>query len=174
MIPLDRGELLLQGRPDHQWLPMQWRTRVALLLQTHHMVPGTVEENLLFPWTLKIRRSSDGPGRGAEKPGAQRLRTALDGAGLEEVALTADAGKLSVGQTARLSFIRTLLTRPDCLLLDEPFAALDPETRATIQERILAFAREGGAVLLVAHDETLSLGSRTLRLDQGRLTEESS
>lgn len=173
MIPPDRGEVLLEGRPAESWSPMAWRTRVALLLQTHHMIPGTVKENLLLPWTLKVRRSAAEKGGAGSKPDAKRFRAELDRVGLADVDLHGEAGKLSVGQTARLSFVRTLLTAPALMLLDEPFAALDPEAADRVQDRIRDFARAGGGVLLAAHDRADLGATCVLRFEAGRLEEAS-
>lgn len=79
---------------------------------------------------------------------------------------------LSGGQRQRVAFGRALLIRPKVLLLDEPFASLDAQTRREMQElyRKLSSA-EGTTSLLVTHDlrEALVLGDRFARLCEGRL-----
>ena len=77
---------------------------------------------------------------------------------------------LSGGQRQRVALARTLMSDADLILLDEPFSALDPATRATMQE--LAHEQfEGRTVLLVTHDptEALRLGSRIWLLAGGSL-----
>jgi len=60
---------------------------------------------------------------------------------------------LSGGQQQRVALARSLATRPDVLLLDEPFSALDPFTRATLQEEVRAIAADLGLTLvIVTHD----------------------
>jgi osmoprotectant transport system ATP-binding protein len=79
---------------------------------------------------------------------------------------------LSGGQQQRVAVARALATRPRVLLLDEPFGALDPETREKIQGELLAVcADEGPTTLLVSHDlgEALTLGHRIAVLHGGRL-----
>lgn len=190
MLPLDGGALFLDGRPSDEWAAPAWRTVVALVVQTHSMVPGTVAQNLLLPWTLRIRcRQEGGAGNGAPsvrpgcrfRPDESVLRRELDGIGLEEVSLESDASRLSVGQTARVSLLRSLLTEPRCLLLDEPCAALDRETADRTLDRVSRFVDADRAALIVGHGP-IEHTSRTVRLEEvwleagrleaGRLSEE--
>jgi osmoprotectant transport system ATP-binding protein len=79
---------------------------------------------------------------------------------------------LSGGQGQRVAVARALATRPPVLLLDEPFAALDPETRASIQKELLAVvAEEGPTTVFVSHDvgEALRLGDRIAIVHGGSL-----
>jgi len=79
---------------------------------------------------------------------------------------------LSGGQQQRVGLARALAARPTLMLLDEPFAALDPLTREQLQGRFQAIRRELGVTgLFVTHDmsEALTLGDRIAVLDAGRL-----
>jgi osmoprotectant transport system ATP-binding protein len=81
-------------------------------------------------------------------------------------------GTLSGGQGQRVAVARALATKPPVLLLDEPFAALDPETRASIQKELLAVcAEEGPTTVFVSHDigEALLLGDRIAVVHGGSL-----
>ncbi len=80
--------------------------------------------------------------------------------------------QLSGGQQQRIGVARALAARPDLLLMDEPFGALDPLTRAGLQAELLHLQRETGTtILFVTHDidEALRLGNRLAVMDQGRL-----
>ncbi len=165
LLPLESGTLLLEGKPSNDWAPPIWRERVALVLQKHALLPGTVRDNLLLPWTLNVRRAAS-----SSAPDEGRLGQELRDLALDDVDLADDASRLSVGQTGRISLARTLLTDPSCLLLDEPLAALDPESAARVLERIHAFAAAGGAVLLTRHDglaaeegRVLTIADRTIK-----------
>ncbi|MFN0074036.1 MAG: ATP-binding cassette domain-containing protein, partial [Chloroflexota bacterium] len=73
--------------------------------------------------------------------------------------------ELSGGQAQRASLARTIVTRPRMLLLDEPFASLDPRTRASLQDWLLDIsAQRGLTVVIVTHDidEALHLGDRVV------------
>lgn len=164
MMPKERGEILFKGRDASSWLPSDWRAAVALVLQKHSMFGGSVRENLALPWRLKVRRGAD--------PDDERMRAELDRVGLSDVELASDASRISVGQTARLSLVRTLLTAPDLLLLDEPFAALDEETSRQVMDRIRDFAKEDGGVIMAAHESAVIRDVRTFRLSEGVIEEE--
>ena len=78
-------------------------------------------------------------------------------------------GQLSGGMRQRCALIRTLATDPDLLLLDEPFSALDYQTRLTVSGDIWRIIRsEGKTALLVTHDiaEAVSMADRVVVLSQ--------
>src|SRR5262249_35358973 len=82
------------------------------------------------------------------------------------------AGSLSGGERRRVHLARGLAVRPDLLLLDEPFAGLDPESHAAlIEDSTTAFRRSGSATLVVVHDraDAWALADRLLVLLDGRV-----
>ena len=89
-------------------------------------------------------------------------------AGLEEIALSRDIAKLSVGQQARVAFMRTVLTDPDVLLLDEVDAALDAQSTHYIGELTTLFAQKGGIVLRVRHKVDDERACKRLVFNQGK------
>jgi len=164
LLPDVEGTLTLAGRSAEGYAPAEWRSRVTLLPQTAAMRPGTVRDNLLLPWGLKVRSAGHAPPDGA-------LEQALLEVGLGEIALGRDASRLSVGQAARVALLRAVLTVPDVLLLDEPDANLDDESTAQVAAMTELFASRGGAVMRVRHQRGDVRASRTLRLVGGHLTE---
>jgi ABC-type sulfate/molybdate transport systems ATPase subunit len=81
-------------------------------------------------------------------------------------------GALSGGQQQRVALARALAPGPALLLLDEPFSALDLETRRQVREEVRKVLRDAGIpVILVTHDreEAISLGDRVTVLDNGRV-----
>jgi sulfonate transport system ATP-binding protein len=81
--------------------------------------------------------------------------------------------ELSVGEAQRVALARTLIRRPEMLLLDEPFSALDAFTRVEMQDLLRdVVSRRGAAALFVTHDldEALVLADRVLVLQQGEIT----
>ena len=86
--------------------------------------------------------------------------------------LDRDAARLSVGQAARVAFLRVLLAEPRVLLLDEPDAALDDAAAASLADALRGFLAGGGAIARVRHHVSDGLATRRLRLEGGRLTAE--
>ena len=83
--------------------------------------------------------------------------------------------ELSGGQRQRIGVARALAANPAILLMDEPFGALDPVTRAELQQEFLALVRKvSKTIVLVTHDvrEALLLGTRVVLLDAGRIIAE--
>lgn len=99
------------------------------------------------------------------------IEQALTEVGLGEVGDQV-AATLSGGQKQRVGLARTLLRNRAVLLLDEPFSALDDETRRTIRDLVRALTgRHGWHTILVSHhaDDVVELAQRTYRLVDGRL-----
>ena len=164
LLPDASGHLVLRGTSASDIAPGEWRMRVTLLPQKAALRAGTVRENLVLPWTLKLRS-------GEPPPAEEALAAALADVALADIALDRDVSRLSVGQAARLALARTVLTRPDVLLLDEPDAALDDESAAQVAAMTARFAAECGAVIRVRHQRAGELATRRLRLADGHLSE---
>jgi ABC-type sulfate/molybdate transport systems ATPase subunit len=136
--------------------------RVALALQSAEMARRSVLANLTsaLGWWGVPR---------AER--AQRARQALEAIGAGHLAQR-PATALSGGERRRVHLARVLAVRPDVLLLDEPFAGLDPEVRAALlQDAERALRSPERATLVVVHDraEAWALADRLLILIDGRI-----
>ena len=144
-------------------LPLPPEARpVSLLLQSES----------LFEHLRADRNVSLGLPAGTSKSvAARRIAQALAEVGLEDIGGQI-AGTLSGGQKQRVALARTLLRDRPVLLLDEPFSALDDETRITIRELVRTLTlRHGWHTILVSHHagDMDALASRRYRLDQRRL-----
>ena len=126
------------------------------------------QKDQLFPWRsiwgnvtlgLEIRGMND-------KGHQEYVRSLLEQYGLSDFVRSHPA-QLSGGMRQRCALIRTLATRPDILLLDEPFSALDYQTRLAVSADIQSIIRQQGkTALLVTHDiaESVSLSDRIVVL----------
>jgi heme exporter protein A len=93
---------------------------------------------------------------------------------LSRVGLTGAAGErvrgYSAGMRQRVAVARALLRSPDLLLLDEPYAGLDAEAKAVVDQAVLEAQAEGRTVVLATHDPTRGeMAGRTLHMDGGRI-----
>lgn len=163
LLPGATGELSLGNASSSSVDPRVWRSRVALLPQKPAIIPGTVRDNLLVPWRLKVRE-------GTALPSESHLAERLEAVGID-AELDRDAARLSVGQHARLAFLRVLLTEPDVVLLDEADAALDDASVALVGEATRRFLAGGGAAVRVRHRADDGVANRRMHLEHGRLTE---
>lgn len=136
------GEVYLNGVALHN-LPVEAR-KIGLLQQAPLLFPHmSILENLCFAIPAKF-----GKQQRFEKAYAalERLKIA------DKANNTAD--KLSGGQQARVALLRTLLSEPSCLLLDEPFSKLDPSLRKDVREFVLNEVKRADIpALLVTHDQ---------------------
>jgi putative thiamine transport system ATP-binding protein len=137
------GEVWLDGAPIHE-LPPE-RRRIGILFQDDLLFPHlSVGENLAFALPEAVR------GRPARQ---ERIEAALHEADLGGFARR-DPASLSGGQRARVAVMRTLLSEPRALLLDEPFGKLDRALRDRFRDFVFDHARAAGLpTLLVTHDE---------------------
>lgn len=148
------------------------RPRTGLILQDFGLLPwGTVLENASLG--LKLRRFYGPDGRHAPEDErvaetGPRVLPWLERLGLAELTSSYPA-QLSGGQRQRTAIARTLALKPDLLLMDEPFAALDAPTRESLQDLVLELHAERRLTLiLVTHtiEEAAMLGKRILILGQ--------
>ena len=145
-------------------LPPQARN-VAYLFQDYALFPHlNVRQNIAFG----ERRGWRNPAATHASPEVERW---LDAFGLREVAHQ-HPHELSGGQRQRTALARALVARPRALLLDEPFAALDTELRASMRAELDALQRSLQVpMVLITHDpeDVRVFGEQVLRMEQGTM-----
>ena len=159
------GEVFVEGKATTDWDPIALRRRTGYVIQ----------EGGLFPHFTILRNVGLVPKLSGwdESRINDRARELLQLVGLNPDQFAHRyPSELSGGQRQRVGVARALAADPPLLLLDEPFGALDPLTRASLQREFAALARSlGKTAILVTHDvrEALLLGSRIALMHAGRL-----
>jgi osmoprotectant transport system ATP-binding protein len=159
------GAVIVQGRVTSEWDVIRLRRGIGYVIQEGGLFPHfTVAENI----ALVPRLEKWDPARIAK-----RVVELLSVVGLDPAEFTTRRPhELSGGQRQRVGVARALAADPPILLMDEPFGALDPVTRAELQREFRNLARRlGKTIVFVTHDlrEALLLASRIVLLQTGRI-----
>ncbi len=159
------GTVLVNGRATSEWDPIRLRRGIGYVIQEAGLFPHfTVAENVALVPNLENWPSAKWLARFQEM---MRL------VGLDPGEFARRYPReLSGGQRQRVGVARALAADPPILLMDEPFGALDPITRAELQREFSALARRlRKTIVFVTHDirEALLLASRIALLESGRL-----
>jgi osmoprotectant transport system ATP-binding protein len=159
------GEVLVEGQSTRDWNPIHLRRRIGYVIQETGLLPHfTVERNVALLPRL------EGWPKERISPRVEEL-LALVGLPPQEFRHRYPR-ELSGGQRQRVGVARALAANASILLMDEPFGALDPITRAEMQREFRALQSQlKKTVVLVTHDlrEALMLGTRIALLESGRL-----
>ncbi len=162
MVVPDEGRVWVDGRDVARLDPVGLRRSVGYVQQ---------EGGLLPHWSV-LRNAGLVPRLRGMPDAEERARAALELVGVPASAFGARwPRELSGGQRQRVALARAVAARPDLVLLDEPFGALDAITRGELQEAFLALVEElGVTVVLVTHDlgEAFRLAHRVAVLREGR------
>jgi osmoprotectant transport system ATP-binding protein len=159
------GRVTVDGRDTREWDPIRLRRQVGYVIQDVGLFPHmTIAENVAVVPGLE---------GWPDARIAERTRELLDLVGLPAAEFGARRPhQLSGGQRQRVGVARALAIDPPILLMDEPFGALDPVTRAEVRDEFTRLKKRlRTTVLVVTHDiaEAFALGDRVGVLDAGGL-----
>jgi len=152
----DEGTVSYRGRPMDELDPLTLRRRVGMVFQRPTPFPGSVADNL----AVAHPEATTG-----------ELSTALTRVALDSGLLGQDARSLSGGELQRMCLARTLVTRPETLLLDEPTSALDARPKQVFENTARDLAGQGITIIWVTHDDAQAarVADRIYQLREGHL-----
>jgi ABC-type multidrug transport system fused ATPase/permease subunit len=161
-----QGRILVNGRDLREWEMQSLRRAFALVPQEPMLFTGSVRANLSY---------------GREAPQEGELWEALEQAEASEFVARLEGGldsiigekgvSLSGGQKQRLSIARALVTRPQCLILDNCTSALDGETEQRLQETLRRVLMGRSAIIISHRSSSVMHCSQVLVMDAGRVVE---
>lgn len=166
MIEPTSGEILINGKNSKDMNAVELRRQIGYVIQQIGLMPHmTIFDNIvmvpkLLKWPIEKQRKI------AEEL-IQKVDLPLD-------FLERYPSELSGGQQQRIGVIRALAADQDIILMDEPFGALDPITRDSLQETLKELQRElGKTVIFVTHDmdEALKLADRIVIMQDGKVVQ---
>lgn len=164
LIEPSSGQVLVDDKDIRNQKPEELRKNIGYVIQNVGLFPHyTVGQNIgLVPNLLKWPK----------KEVEERNRELMTLMGLDISLLPRYPHELSGGQQQRVGLARALAAKPNLILLDEPFGALDPITKQQIQSEFLKLdTLKNMTMLMVTHDvfEAVSLGDTICLMDQGKI-----
>lgn len=161
------GKVLMRGRDltqlDERALCRLRNEQLGFVYQFHHLLPEfDAQENVAMPLLI---------GGTARRVAWQSAQEMLERVGMGH-RLTHRPAQLSGGERQRVAIARALVTRPDCVLLDEPTGNLDPRSAAQVLALIDELGEDLASFVVVTHDPAIAAHMhRTLELRDGVLQE---
>ncbi|MCO4329936.1 betaine/proline/choline family ABC transporter ATP-binding protein [Staphylococcus hyicus] len=164
MIEATEGQIMINGKDVRQMNPVQLRRSIGYVIQQIGLMPHmTVRENIvLVPKLLKW----------SQEKKDEKARELIKLVDLPEEYLDRYPSELSGGQQQRIGVVRALAAEQDIILMDEPFGALDPITRDTLQDLVKKLQQQlGKTFIFVTHDmdEAIKLADKICIMSHGKV-----
>lgn len=160
LIKPTQGEIIFDGKNQNDWDELAYRRKIAFVFQDPLLLDMSVEENIALG--LKFR---------GEKNVQEQVVRWSQAMGVESL-LKRRAGQLSGGEAQRVSLARAFVLNPDFLLMDEPFSAVDPQTRRQLLKDLSnVLSKEKRTTIFVTHNlkEAAQFGDRIVVMMDGEL-----
>ncbi|PTL18356.1 osmoprotectant [Staphylococcus gallinarum] len=166
MIEATEGTISIDGKNVRKMNPVELRREIGYVIQQIGLMPHmTIKENIvLVPKLLKWSQEK-------KEAKAKELIKLVD---LPESYLDRYPSQLSGGQQQRIGVVRALAAEQDIILMDEPFGALDPITRDTLQDLVKELQQKlGKTFIFVTHDmdEAIKLADKICIMSEGRVVQ---
>ena len=165
LIKPARGEIIFNGNSISHLNELEYRRKISFVFQDPLLMDMTVENNIALG--LKFRATD----KEEMRRQVNRWSKAM---GIESL-LGRRAGQLSGGEAQRVSLARAFVLEPELLLMDEPFSAVDPPTRAQLLKDLSnLLAHDHRTTLIVTHNlkEAVNYGNRIIQMNEGSIVKD--
>lgn len=166
MIEATKGQITIDGKDVRKMNAVELRRSIGYVIQQIGLMPHmTIKENIvLVPKLLKW----------SEEKKDKKARELIKLVDLPEEYLDRYPSELSGGQQQRIGVVRALAAEQDIILMDEPFGALDPITRDTLQDLVKELQQKlGKTFVFVTHDmdEAIKLADKICIMSEGKVVQ---
>lgn len=163
LISPTSGEIFIHGKNINEFPPTTLRKHVGIALQNAPLIRGTVYDNLSLPMNLQNKILLE-----------EEAISILEDVGLNSKILYRDSHDLSGGQKQKVSIARTLVNKPEILLLDEITSSLDPNSTHEIEQLILKINEKYNVTIIwITHnlEQAMEIGDFSWVMMNGQLIE---
>jgi ATP-binding cassette, subfamily B, bacterial MsbA len=165
-IEPERGRVLIDGVPLERIAPESWHRRIAFVEQNAFLFNATVRENIGYG---DLEADLPAIREAARVAQADAFIDALPKG--YETPIGENGVRLSQGQRQRVALARSLLRRPDVLILDEATNALDRPTERALRDAIRVGGRDRAVIVIAHRRETIESANHVIVIDEGRIVE---
>lgn len=160
LVNFTEGTMIYKNKPYTEYNPTEWRKNIAYCFQTPCLFGKTVMDNLKFPYLIRNT-----------KVDLERIKKLLLSFSLDEEYLNKEVQNLSGGEKQRIALIRTLLFKPEILLLDEVTSALDVDNTLIVEDVIHSLNKEGICILWITHnpEQSRRYANKILTMENGQI-----
>lgn len=160
LISPSSGMIYFNEKDLLQYDPTELRQRIAYCFQTPHLFGTTIKDNMEFPFMIRN-----------QKVNHQRVSELFKRFNMDGDWIHKEIKNLSGGEKQRVALIRTLLFRPEILLLDEVTSALDLDNTAIVEKVIKSLNEEGLTILWITHNpkQNQSNANKRLTIENGEI-----
>jgi len=154
------GTILYNNKPIMEYNPTDLRKNIAYVFQTPYLFGDTVFDNINFPFSIR-----------SVKPDQDRINELFSLFDMTTEYLKKEVKNLSGGEKQRIALIRSLIFKPDILLLDEITSALDMINSQIVEKVISTLNKEGISILWVTHnlEQSKKYANKLLTIDAGAI-----
>ncbi|MDT8715967.1 ATP-binding cassette domain-containing protein [Clostridium sp. 19966] len=160
LISPTKGTIIYKNKSIMEHNPIELRKNIAYCFQTPYLFGETVMDNIYFPYQIR--------GIKVDLKRAEELLTLFN---LDKEYLEKDVKNLSGGEKQRIALIRTLLSKPEILLLDEITSALDVNNTLIVENVIKLLNQNGTTIIWITHNPEQSKrdAHKLLTIEAGKI-----